>query len=77
MAPDQSNKPLNRPSRGDRSVRYTLDLARDQHRFLKRFAVDAETDASVVMRALLTLLAEDAAIARRILRQVASADTRS
>lgn len=63
--------------RRDRQVRFTLDLAREQHRFLKRFAVDAETDASVVMRALLTLLAEDATIARRILRQLASVDTRS
>lgn len=76
MAFDPPKRPPNRPSRGDRSVRFTLDLARDQHRFLKRFAVDAETDASVVMRALLTLLAEDAAIARRILRQVAPVDTR-
>lgn len=61
--------------RGDRPVRFTLDLAREQHRFLKLFAVNAETDASVVVRALLTLLAEDAALARRVLRRVSHVDT--
>lgn len=65
----------NSAGQDDRRVRFTLDLARDQHRFLKRFAVDAETDASVVVRALLALLAEDDAIARRVLRQLAAADT--
>jgi hypothetical protein len=47
-------------------VRYTLDLSREQHRFLKRFAFDEETDASVVMRALLTLLQNDERVARRV-----------
>lgn len=54
----------------DRRVRFTLDLTREQHRFLKRFAVDAETDASVVMRALLALLQNDEKLARRILAEV-------
>lgn len=51
-------------------VRYTLDLSREQHRFLKRFAFDAETDASVVMRALLAVLQRDKALAQRILSDI-------
>jgi hypothetical protein len=51
----------------DRRVRFTLDLTRDQHRFLKRFAFEAETDASVVMRTLLALLQHDEKLARRVL----------
>jgi hypothetical protein len=50
----------------DRRVRYTLDLSREQHRFLKRFAFDAETDASLVMRALLALLETDETVARKL-----------
>lgn len=55
-----------------RTVRFTLDLARDQHRFLKRFALDAETDASVVLRALLLILAEDPALARTVMRRLSA-----
>lgn len=76
MASDDAKGSTSPGARRDRPVRFTLDLAREQHRFLKRFAVDAETDASVVMRALLTLLAEDAAICQRILRSVAPRDAR-
>jgi hypothetical protein len=50
----------------DRRVRYTLDLSREQHRFLKRYALDVETDASVVMRALLALLQNDETVARKV-----------
>lgn len=53
-----------------RRIRFTLDLTPEQHRFLKRFAFDAETDASVVMRALLALLQNDERLARRILAEV-------
>ena len=49
-----------------RPIRYTLDLARDQHRFLKRFAFDAEVDASEVMRSLLSLLEHDHALTARV-----------
>jgi hypothetical protein len=54
------------PAGDDQRVRYTLDLSREQHRFLKRFAFDAETDASVVMRALLALLQHDERFARKV-----------
>ena len=47
-------------------VRYTLDLAPAQHRFLKRFALDAEADASAVLRVLLTLLEHDSELAARV-----------
>lgn len=42
-----------------RKVRYTLDLEPEQHKNLKRFAVEADADASEVMRALLVLLYTD------------------
>lgn len=47
-------------------MRYTLDLSREQHRFLKRYAFDAEINASVVMRALLALLKKDKTVARKV-----------
>lgn len=37
-------------------VRYTLDLSPEQHTFLKRFAFDANVDASGVVRVLLSRL---------------------
>lgn len=61
-----ASRPPNEAS-ADRRVRYTLDLTREQHRFLRRFAFDAETDASVVMRALLALLESDEKLAQRVL----------
>jgi hypothetical protein len=51
-------------------VRFTLDLAREQHRFLKRFALDAEANASVVMRTLLSILQDDKAFARTVIARV-------
>jgi hypothetical protein len=56
-------------ARNDRT-RFTLDLERRQHRFLKQFALDAETDASAVMRVLLRLLQEDDKLARRVLARL-------
>jgi hypothetical protein len=37
---------------------------------LKQFALDAETDASAVMRVLLRLLQEDDKLARRVLARL-------
>ena len=67
--PEQAVEPpaaQGRPRQRERRVRYTLDLDRSQHRFLRQFALDAEVDASAVMRALLRLLAEDEALAKRV-----------
>jgi hypothetical protein len=46
-------------------IRYSLDLSPEQHRFLKRFALEANVDSSVVMRKLLELLEQDERLARR------------
>jgi hypothetical protein len=58
--------PHARPPRPEKPVRFTLDLSRDQHRFLKEFALDTEADASVIMRALLTQLRDDPDLAQRV-----------
>jgi hypothetical protein len=50
----------------EQPVRFTLDLPRRQHRFLKRFALDSEVEASVVLRGLLELLQNDPQIAQRL-----------
>jgi hypothetical protein len=55
------------PRSTDRKVRITVDLAREQHRFLRRFSFDAEADASSVLRALIALLEEDEGVARKVL----------
>ena len=59
-------EPQRPPTRTARPIRYTLDLAREQHRFLKQFALDAEADASEVMRALLHLLEDEPSLASTV-----------
>jgi hypothetical protein len=54
----------------ERKVRVTVDLAREQHRFIRRFAFEADVDASAVLRALLSLLEEDPALAERVLARI-------
>jgi hypothetical protein len=54
----------------DRKVRITVDLAREQHRFIRRFAFEADADASSVFRVLLALLEEDEELAKRVLERV-------
>jgi hypothetical protein len=61
-----SEKESATPADEERRVRYTLDLSREQHRFLRRYAFDAEIDASVVMRTLLALLQNDDTVARKV-----------
>ena len=53
-------------------VRYTLDLSKEQHRFLKQFALDADADASAIMRALLSILETDQELAGRAIELVQS-----
>lgn len=57
-------------------MRFTLDLARPQHRFLKQFALDAEADASVVLRVLLSFLEEDGILTKRVLARIAELERR-
>jgi hypothetical protein len=64
----------NDPSAIDRRVRFTLDLARSQHRFLKQFALDAEADASVILRVLLALLEEDELLTKRVLARISKVE---
>jgi len=49
-----------------RRIRFTLDLSPEQHHALKRFALDSEVDASLIARALLTLLETDDTIGERV-----------
>ena len=53
-------------------VRYTLDLSKEQHRFLKQVALDSDADASAVMRALLSILETDQELAGRAIELVQS-----
>lgn len=57
---------LPRPARSKR-VRFTLDLEPEQHKSLKRFALEADADASEVMRALLMLLQNDTQVRNAVL----------
>jgi hypothetical protein len=52
--------------RPPKPIRYTLDLAPDDHQFLKRFAVDTEVNASVIVRTLLSQLRSDPDLAARV-----------
>jgi hypothetical protein len=65
VAPRPAPTAATRPA-GEKPVRYTLDLSREQHRFLKQFALDSEVDASEVMRALLRQLQNDSGLASKV-----------
>jgi hypothetical protein len=74
--PELAAVPAQLPPRPEKRVRFTLDLERDQHRFLKRFSLDAEADAARVMRALLDQLQQDSELANRIRGVVWQAERR-
>lgn len=48
------------------TVRFSLDLDRSKHKGLKRFALDCETDASVIGRLLVDLLLENDEVAETV-----------
>jgi hypothetical protein len=60
---------LQRPRR-EKPVRFTLDLDRDRHQFLKQYATGIEADASEVVRALLDQLRADDVLADRVRARV-------
>jgi hypothetical protein len=62
----ESGPILGAPPRPEKPVRFTLDLDRDRHRFLKQHAVSLDADASQVLRALLDELRDDPALAGRV-----------
>lgn len=57
--------------------RFTVIMPREQHRFIKRLALDMGTDASTVTRHLFTILEGDPALARRLRLQVTAESRRS
>lgn len=75
--PESSSEPARKPRRRrgppprpPKPIRFTLDLNRQQHGFLKEFALAAEVDAARVMRALLDELRSDKDLAQRIRERV-------
>lgn len=70
--PDESSPLPSLPKA--RKVRFTLDLDPVQHKNLKRFALEADTDASEVLRALLALLHSDTATKNAVLTAISKDD---
>jgi hypothetical protein len=56
----------------EKVVRISVDMPRSQHKYLRDFAYDAETDGMSVVRGLLELLKEDSELAERLHRRLAS-----
>ena len=54
----------------ERRVRVTVDLTPEAHKALRLFAIEAETDASATIRALLELLHEDESVCARVTARV-------
>ncbi len=55
----------------DRTVRVSVDLPRPDHKYLRDFAYDAESDGMSVMRALLQEMRGDEDLAERVLDRLA------
>ncbi|MGI9048467.1 MAG: hypothetical protein ACR2GU_03665 [Rubrobacteraceae bacterium] len=54
--------------------RITVDLPRDEHKFLRDYAYDNDTEGMRVMRALLMELAADPELSERVLRRLPDTD---
>lgn len=52
------------------TVRFTLDLDPEQHRFLKLYSLENGVKASVILRALVYLLEVDEAISNRVIDEI-------
>ena len=59
-------KPAGVPSKQTDTVRFTFDVSREQHRFIKHYVLDAQTTASAATRTLWDLVAEDNTLAQRL-----------
>ncbi len=64
----RTGRPRTKP---DRMVRVSVDLPRPDHKFLRDFAYDAESDGMSVMRALLEEMRGDEELAERVLDRLA------
>ncbi len=64
----RTGRPRTKP---DRMVRVSVDLPRPDHKYLRNFAYDAESDGMSVMRALLVEMRQDEDLAERILDRLA------
>jgi len=64
----RTGRPKKKP---DRMVRVSVDLPRPDHKFLRDFAYDAESDGMSVMRALLEEMRGDEELAERVADRVA------
>jgi len=64
----RTGRPRTKP---DRMVRVSVDLPRTDHKFLRDFAYDAESDGMSVMRALLEEMRGDEELAERVLDRLA------
>ncbi len=58
-------------SRREGAKRITVDLPRSEHKFLRDFAYDNDTDGMRVVRALLLELRDDPGLASRVLGRMA------
>jgi hypothetical protein len=69
---ERSRRRTGRPrTKPDRMVRVSVDLPRPDHKFLRDFAYDAESDGMSVMRALLEEMRGDEELAERVLNRLA------
>jgi hypothetical protein len=66
-APRRRGRPR---TRTERMVRVSVDLPRTDHKYLRDFAYDAESDGMRVMRALLEEMRDDENLAERILERL-------
>lgn len=70
-APRRRGRPRTRP---ERMVRVSVDLPRPEHKYLRDFVYDAESDGMRVMRALLQEMRDDEDLAERVLDRLAGAE---
>jgi len=72
--PAVASRKARRPREPRKVTRYTLDLERNQHQFLRLFSLQHEVEASKVMRTLLYLLEADSTLADRVLGELFADD---
>lgn len=60
--------------RREGTKRITVDLPREEHKFLRDYAYDNETDGMRVVRALLIELRDNPGLSRRVMERLAEPD---